>query len=152
MEIDQFLHNFFSDVNVVTETANEGKVIEEGLLLLGDMTVLFVTVVLSGHLIKAEDLLPDLVKPLFVGNHIVFVDLFKRYATFLVFREIPLRERREKLLDIRDGKDGLQIVDQDDKEHVVPGILLLYRRWDQTVLGVIINHGLRHNLIVRITL
>ena len=152
MEIDQFLHNFFSDVNVVTETTNEGKVIEEGLLLLGDMTVLFVTVVLSGHLIKAEDFLPDLVKPLFVGNHIMFVNLLEGYTVFPVFREISLQERREKLLDIRDGKNGLQIVDQDDKEHVVPGILLLYRRWDQTVLGVIINHGLRHNLIVRITL
>ena len=37
MEIDQFLHNFFSDINIITKTADKGEIIKKLLFLIRDL-------------------------------------------------------------------------------------------------------------------
>ena len=64
--------------------------------------------------------------------------------------EIALRQRREQALDIVDGKQAFEIIDENQEQHMLSGIFLLFRRGKQAVLRVVINHGFRKNLIVLI--
>ena len=56
----------------------------------------------------------------------------------------------EECLDIIKGQQALEIVDKNEHEHVVLGVFFLYRRRQQIVFCIVIDHGFGQNLIIRI--
>ncbi len=66
--------------------------------------------------------------------------------------EIFLAERFEHRLDVPDRKDVFKIVDQDQEQHVLSGILLLHGRREKIVLRVVVDHGLGQDLVLAVPL
>ena len=56
--------------------------------------------------------------------------------------KIALRNRPEKRLYITDGQNPLVIINKDQQKYMLLGILLPYRRGQQIVFGIIIDHCL----------
>ena len=70
----------------------------------------------------------------------------------MVCMEVLVRQRRQQVLNIADRENIFKIIDKNQEQHVLFGIFLLLGRGKQTVLGVVVNHGLRQNLVIFIPL
>ena len=69
-----------------------------------------------------------------------------------IFSEVPVGQGRQQALDITDGQNIFKIINENQEQHVLSGILLFLGRWKQTVLGVVVDHRLGQNLIILVTL
>ena len=58
----------------------------------------------------------------------------------------------EKELLYGEGQHVFKIVNKDQQEGVLLGIFLLVRRRKEVVLGVVVDHGLGQDLVLRVTL
>ena len=56
------------------------------------------------------------------------------------------------MVQIVDAEDVFKIVDKNEQQHVLFGIFLFMWGWQQTILCIIVDHGLGQNLIIRIAL
>ena len=56
------------------------------------------------------------------------------------------RNGTEKGFDIMEGQKIFKIVDKDQHQHMISGILFLDRRGEEVIFGIVVNHGFRKNL------
>ena len=61
-------------------------------------------------------------------------------------------QRSQERLDVADGKEILQIIYVNQKKQVILRILLLIRRRNQLVLGIIVDHRFGEDLLLRVAL
>ena len=60
---------------------------------------------------------------------------------------MTLRDGAEDFLNVAEGEKIFKVVNKNQHQHVVLAVLLLLRRREKVVLGVIVNHGFSQNFI-----
>ena len=70
----------------------------------------------------------------------------------VITRKILLVQRLQDGFDVRERKNPLVIVDEEQHQHMLPGIALLHRRRQKLVLRIVIDHGLGQRLVLIVPL
>ncbi len=70
----------------------------------------------------------------------------------VISRKILFVQRFQDGFDIRKREDSLVIIDEQQHQHMLPGIALLHRRRQELVFRIVIDHGLGQRLVLIVPL
>ena len=63
-----------------------------------------------------------------------------------------LSDRAEQLLNVANGQQVFVVVNKQQQQDVLLAVFFADRSWEQTVLGVVVDHGLGKSLVLRAAL